>query len=401
MQRIYMDNNATTIVDPEVFLAMEPFFVRMYGNPNSLHSFGSEVKPSMAMAMEQLYQGINASDDDDIVVNSCATEGNNTVIMGIYFHSILGGDKNHIITTQVEHPAVTETCRFLEKLGVEVTYLPVNEEGVIHSDDVKNAITDRTALVSVMWANNETGMIFPVKQIAYACKNRGVLFHTDAVQAIGKLPVNVQEVPVDYLTFSAHKFHGPKGVGGLFIREGAPMVPLLHGGEHMGGLRSGTINVAGLVGMGKAMELAVGNLDYELSEVLRLRNKLEDAIAAIPDVLVVGKRIHRTPNTTLASVRGVEGEALIWDLNRQGIAASTGSACASESLEANPVMAAIGADKDLAHTGVRFSLSRFTTEEEIDHVIEIFPRVVERLRDISSTYAAGGGPACSVSPEQS
>ncbi|ADU65457.1 cysteine desulfurase, NifS family [Desulfurispirillum indicum S5] len=399
MERIYLDNNATTIVDPKVFQVMEPYFVQMYGNPNSLHSFGSEVKPALAQAMEQLYAGINASDEDDIIVNSCATEGNNTVIMSAYYDLIRNGDKNHIITSSVEHPAVGETCRFLESLGVEVTYLPVNQEGIVSVEDVKAAITPRTALASIMWANNETGMIFPIKEIAYACRNRGVLFHTDAVQAIGKLQVNVQDVPVDYLTFSAHKFHGPKGVGGLYIREGVPMVPLLHGGEHMGGLRSGTVNVAGMVGMGMAMELAVENLGYEIREVRRLRDKLEDALLALPDIIVVGSRSQRTPNTILASIRGVEGEALIWDLNRHGIAVSTGSACASESLEANPIISAIGADKDLAHTGVRFSLSRFTTEQEIDKVIALLPKVIGRLRDISSTYATPG-PACQMPEPQ-
>ena len=250
--RVYLDNNATTIVDPKVFADMEPYFCQMYGNPNSLHEFGSESHPALRKAMDQLYAGINASDEDDIVITSCATESNNWVIKGIYNDKILNGDKDHIITSEVEHPAVGASCKFLEGLGVKVTYLPVNTDGVIELEDLKNAITDKTALVSIMWANNETGMLFPIEEIGAICKERGVLFHTDAVQAVGKIPVDVKKANVDFLSFSAHKFHGPKGVGGLYIKGGQQLTPLFHGGEHMGGRRSGTLNVAGIVGMGKS-----------------------------------------------------------------------------------------------------------------------------------------------------
>jgi len=249
-----------------------------------------------------------------------------------------------------------------------------------------NLDPDKTALVSIMTANNETGLIFPIQELAEYTKEQGVLFHTDAVQAIGKIPVDVQRIPVDFLTFSAHKFHGPKGVGGLYIRKGVKLTPLLHGGEQMGGRRAGTLDVAGLVAMGMAMELAVNALEYEEKEVRRLRDKFESVVLSLPDTLVIGKGQPRTPNTTLASFRGIEGEALIWDLNHHGVAASTGSACASESLEPNPTFLAIGIDKELSHTGVRFSLSRFTTEEEIDKASEILVHTVERLRSISSTY---------------
>ena len=279
------------------------------------------------------------------------------------------------------------TCRFLESLGARVTYLPVNSEGVVEAETVGSFITDKTALVSMMWANNETGMIFPVKEVARICREKGVLFHTDGVQAIGKLPVDIQELGADYMTFSAHKFHGPKGVGGLFVKKGAPLVPLLHGGEQMGGKRAGTVNVPGLVGMGLAMEMAVDGLNYEITEVRRLKDKLEDSLLKIPEVLIIGQREHRIPNTILIGIRGVEGEAMLWDLNKKGIAASTGSACASEDLEANPILTAVGAGPDLAHTAIRLSLSRFTTEQEVDHVIEVFPQAVERLRSISSSYA--------------
>ena len=385
--RVYLDNNATTIVDPLVKELMDPFFCQMYGNPNSLHQFGSETHPALRVAMDQLYSGINASDSDDVIVTSCATESNNWVLKGIYFDKIKNGDYDHIITSSVEHPSVTATCKFLESQGVRVTYLPVNSEGVIEINDLKNAIDDKTALVSIMWANNETGMIFPVKEIAEVCKENGVLFHSDGVQAIGKIKVDVQDVGVDFLSFSAHKFHGPKGVGGLYIRDSKALTPLLHGGEHMGGRRSGTLNVAGIVGMGKAMELADKYMDYEYKEVKRLRDKLEDAILEIPDTFVVGKKEHRVPNTILVSIKGVEGEGMLWDLNRYGIAASTGSACASEELESNPVMEAIGAEADLAHTALRLSLSRFTTEKEIDYAIEHIKQAINRLRAISSTYS--------------
>ncbi len=386
MERIYLDNNATTIVDPQVVAEMEPFYSRMYGNPNSLHSFGIEVRPYLHRAMERLYAGIGAGDDDDIIVNSCATEGNNTVIMGMYFSLLKDTRKKHIVTTQLEHPCVREACRFLENHGVKVTYLAPDSNGLITADMVAAVIDERTALVSVMWANNETGLVLPVKEIAAVCREQGVYFHTDAVQAIGKLPVDVQDVGVDYLTFSAHKFHGPKGVGGLYVRKGATLPPLLHGGEQMGGHRAGTVNVPAMVGMAKAMELAVEALDYETREVARLRDKLEDALLRIDDVLVVGSRAQRTPNTVYASIRGVEGEAMIWDLNQHGIAASTGSACASESLEASPILTAIGADRELAHTGVRFSLSRFTTAEEIDYTIAVVEKAVARLRALSTSY---------------
>ena len=388
MERVYLDSNATTIVDPLVKDAMEPFICQMYGNPNSLHTFGTEIHPYMRIALDRLYVGINAADDDDVVVNSCATEGNNTVLKAVYFDLIRNGPKNHIITTQVEHPCVANSARFLQGLGVDVTFLPVNSDGIVDKSILMEFLDpDRTALVSIMWANNETGLINPVKELAELCREKGVLFHTDAVQAIGKVPVDVRDVPVDFLTFSAHKFHGPKGVGGTYMRAGRALTPLLHGGEQMADRRAGTINTPGFIGMGLAMELAVKNLDFEERVVRRLRNKLEDAILSLPNTQVIGDRSVRTPNTILASFKGVEGEAMIWDLNKYGVAASTGSACASESLEPNPTFVAIGIDESLAHTGIRFSLSRFTTEQEIDYTIETIRKSVERLRNISTKPA--------------
>jgi len=385
--RVYLDNNATTIVDPHVFAEMEPYFVQKYGNPNSLHSFASETHPALKTAMEKIYAGINAPKDDSVVITSCATESNNWVLKSIYFEQILTGKKNHIVVSEVEHPSVIATAKWIESMGCKVTYLPINHEGLVEPEKLREVITDKTALVSIMWANNETGAIFPVYEIGDICAEFGVPFHTDAVQAIGKVPVNVREMNVDYLTFSAHKFHGPKGVGALYIKKGKELTPCFHGGSQMGGYRSGTLNVPGIIGMGKAMEQAIDALDFEMSEIKEMRDEFEDALLEIPDTFVVTPRNKRTPNTTLISFRGIEGEAMLWDLNRAGIAASTGSACASEDLEANSVMEAIGAAEDLAHTAIRFSLSRYTTEEELEYTLEVVKKAVERLRGISSSYA--------------
>jgi len=389
MMDVYLDNNATTLVDPKVFEEMKPFFCDIYGNPNSLHKFGAGTHPKMVEALDFLYEGINAADEDDIIITGNATESNNTVIKGIWVDKILKGDKNHVITSEVEHPAITAACKFLETQGVEVTYLPVNEEGVLEASKVKEFIREDTALVTIMWANNETGKIFPIKEIGQICKVAGVAFHSDGTQAIGKVPVDVQDCNLDYLSFSAHKFHGPKGVGGLYVKKGSELTPLLHGGEQMGGKRAGTVDVASMVGMGWAMHLATSTMAiaYEKNHVSKLRDKLENAILELPETIVIGGKDNRTPNTTLISIRGVEGESMLWDLNQKGIGASTGSACASEDLEANPVMNAFGSDSELAHTGVRFSLSRFNTEEQIDYAIDVIVNAVKRLRGISSSYA--------------
>ena len=265
--------------------------------------------------------------------------------------------------------------------------VPVNENGLLDPNDLRKLIDDKTALVSIMWANNETGTIFPVKECAAIAHEHGALFHTDATQTVGKIKINVRETGVDFMSFSAHKFHGPKGVGGLYIKDSQKLTSLLHGGEHMGGRRSGTLDVAGIVGMAQALENSNKLIEFENLHVRRLRDKLEDALLGLPDVSVVGERAHRLPNTILAAIKGVEGEAMLWDLNQAGIAASTGSACASETLESNPIMEAIGASSDLAHTALRLSLSRFNTEEEIDYAIEHIKKAVVRLRGISSTYA--------------
>lgn len=388
--QVYLDNNATTMVDPLVLEEMLPYFSELYGNPNSLHKFGTLTHPALSKAVDRVYKALNASDNDDIIFTSCATESNNWVLKSIYRDLIKHGDKNHIVTSEVEHPSVLATCKALEEEGVKVTYLPVNSDGIVEAKTVKSFITDKTALVSIMWASNETGAIFPIKEIGEICKEKGVLFHTDAVQAVGKIPVDLQDVHVDFLSMSAHKFHGPKGVGALYIKNSQKLSPLLNGGEQMNGRRSGTLNVPYIVGMGKAIELATTDLESKMASIRAKRDRLEDAISQISDTLVVGSRENRTPNTILISIRGVEGEGMLWDLNKNQIGASTGSACASEDLQANTVMLAIGADSELAHTGIRLSLSRFTTDEEIDYTIEEFKKAVIRLRGISSSYAKVG-----------
>ncbi|EEU8400927.1 cysteine desulfurase, NifS family [Campylobacter lari] len=385
--RVYLDNNATTQLAPEAYELMKPFLKEHYGNPNSLHQWGSATHPALKEAMDKLYAGLGASDLDDIIITSCATESINWVLKGVYFDRILNSDRNEIIISSVEHPAVAASAMFLKSLGVKIIELGVDHEGVSSVKDLKEAISDKTALVSIMWANNETGMIFPIEEMAQITHEYGALFHTDATQAVGKIKVNFAKAGVDFASFSAHKFHGPKGVGGLYIKKDIELTPLLHGGEHMGGRRSGTLNVPYIIAMAEALRIANTMLDFENSHIRRLRDKLEDLILAMPDTSVVGDRSRRVPNTILASIKGVEGEAMLWDLNKNGIAASTGSACASEALESNPIMEAIGAENDLAHTALRLSLSRFNTEDEIDYAAEQIKKATQRLRAISSTYA--------------
>ena len=385
--KVYLDNNATTMLDHSALELMLPYLKESYGNPNSLHQWGSLTHPALRAAMDKLYEGLGASDLDDIIITSCATESINWVLKSAYFDYILDKERDEIIISSVEHPAVSGAAHFLKSLGVKVIELPVNSEGVSSVEHLREVISDKTALVSVMWANNETGMIFPIKEMAELSHEFGALFHTDATQAVGKIKVDLRQSGVDFASFSAHKFHGPKGVGGLFIKKGLKLTPLLHGGEHMGGRRSGTSNVPYIVAMAEALRIANSMLNFEDSHIRRLRDKLEDAVLSIEDTSVVGDRKNRVPNTILASIKGVEGEAMLWDLNKNGIAASTGSACASEDLESNPIMEAIGAENDLAHTALRLSLSRFNTEEEIDYAATQIKAAAKRLRAISSTYA--------------
>jgi cysteine desulfurase len=383
MKRIYLDNNATTMVSPAAAREMEKFNATHYGNPSSLHGFGLDTRPELRKALDRIYRLINAPDSDDVLITSGATEANNHVIKSIFFAKPSGRD--HYITTNIEHPTVYNTFQYLEKMGARVTYLPCDKNGLISVEQVKAALTDKTALVSIMLANNEIGTILPLQEIVAECRKAGALTHTDATQAIGKIPVNVRDLDADYLSFSAHKFHGPKGVGGLYVRHGKRLEPLFHGGEQMANLRAGTLNVPGIIGMGVAAQEALDALDYEATEVKRLRDKLENFILQnIPDVFLNGDKQKRTPNTLNVAFKDCEGEALLWDLNEHGIAASTGSACASEELESSRVLRALGIDKALSHMAVRFSLSRFTTEKEIDYVISVLPAIIKRLREISA-----------------
>ncbi|ELP90506.1 cysteine desulfurase, putative [Entamoeba invadens IP1] len=384
---VYLDNNATTKVDPEVLKAMLPYFCEVYGNPNSLHTFGQKARKAVSDALDSIYTCLGATDDDTVLVTSNSTEGNNTVLKTILSnYETEKGKRNKIIVTQIEHPSISESSKYLSSHGIEVVSLPVNNEGIVDAEILKKNIDERTALVSCMWVNNETGLILPIKELCQIAHDHGAYFHTDATQAVGKIRTRVDEVPVDYMTFTAHKFHGPKGVGCLFIRAGRPIIPLLHGGEQMGGLRSGTIDTPSVVGLALALKKAFEYIDYENSTIKKLRDKLENALRLIPDTTIVGKPENRVPNTILCAFKGVEGEAMLWDLNKHGIAASTGSACASESLQANPTFQAMHMGSDLSHTGIRISLSRFNTEEEIDYTIEVIKESVKRLRELSSTY---------------
>lgn len=385
-KRIYLDNNATTMVCPKAVQEMQKYHSVFYGNPSSLHAFGIETRADLRRALDAIYALIDAPDEDDVLITSGATEANNHVLKTIFMQQ-MHTKKNHYITTNVEHPTVYNTLQYLESLGAEVTYLPVGPDGLLKPEQIEAAVTERTVLVSVMHANNELGTIFPVTEMVRRAKkkNPDILFHTDATQTLGKIPVSVQDLGVDYLSFSAHKFHGPKGIGGLYMRKGKRLDPFFHGGEQMANLRAGTLNVAGIIGMGIAAQEAVQYLPHENTAVRQLRDKLEDFILKnIHDTFLNGDRLQRTPNTLNVAFKDCEGEALLWDLNQHGIAASTGSACASEELESSRVLRALGIDKALSHMAVRFSLSRYTTPEEIDYVISVLPGIIRRLRTISS-----------------
>lgn len=383
LKRVYLDNNATTMVSPAAAKEMEKFQTVFYGNPSSLHNFATEILPDLRIGLDNIYQALHATDKDDIIITSGATEANNHVLKSLFLKN-LNGPKKHIITSNIEHPAILKTLEYLETLGAEVTYLPANHQGLIEPIQLEKTITEKTLLVTIMMANNELGTILPIKELAKIAHEHGVLFHTDATQAIGKITVDVHDLDIDFLSFSGHKFHGPKGVGGLYIKEGLHLEPLLHGGEQMGKLRAGTLNVPGIIGMGMAIKESVENLKLEDTLVRKLRDKLENFILNnIPQTFLNGDKNKRTPNTCNISFKGIEGEAMLWDLNQHGIAASTGSACSSTELNSSHVLNAVNKDKELTHTAIRFSLSRFTTEEEIDYVIEVLPGIIKRLREIS------------------
>ncbi len=386
MKRIYLDNNATTPVHPEVFEVMLPFYRDFFGNPSSVHWAGREVSGAIEKAREQVATLINAA-PAEIVFISCGSEGDNHAIKGTA--EALRDKGNHIITTTVEHPAVLETCKGLEKKGFNITYLPVDKDGMLNLAELEQAITDQTILISVMWANNETGNIYPINEIGAIAAKYGIRFHTDAVQAVGKLPVDVQKAGVHLLVLSGHKIGAPKGVGALYIKRGTRLTPLLDGGHQERGRRAGTHNVAGIVGLGKACELAGEHLVENAAHMRRLRDKLEQGILdAVPDNKLNGHpdRDRRLPNSLNISFAYIEGESLLLNLDMYGIAASSGSACTSGSLEPSHVMGAMCVEVSLAHSSTRFSLGAETTEGDIDFVLEVLPATVQRLRDMSPLY---------------
>jgi cysteine desulfurase len=379
MRHVYLDNNATTMTAPEVVEGMVPFLAQDYGNPSSMHTFGGRIGKHVDAARRQVAALLGAT-PGEIVFTSGGSESDNLAIRGTL--EALGGNKRHIVTTRVEHPAVRETCRHLHKHGYRLTELGVDNDGTLDLDELREAITPDTALVSIMWANNETGVVFPLEEIAQIVKSRGAVLHTDAVQTAGKIPIDVSKLPVDLLSISGHKLHGPKGVGALYVRKGTKLVPLVLGGHQEGGKRAGTENVPGIVGLGLACELAQRYFADEYGKVRALRNRLEQGILArCKGSSVNGK--NRLPNTLNVSFEYVEGEAILLSLDDLGISASSGSACASGSLEPSHVMRAMGVPFTRAHGSIRFSLSRYNTEEEVDYVVQEMPTIIDRLRKLS------------------
>ena len=400
---VYMDNNATTRVAPEVLEAMLPYFSDLYGNPSSMHTFGGQVGKALKDAREQIANQIGAS-PDEIIFTSCGTESDSTAI----FSALQAfPEKRHIVTTRVEHPAIKNLCENIDKLTGhkhKVTLLPVDREGMLDLQRYEESLTDDTAIVSVMWANNETGVIFPVAQMAEIAKNRGILFHTDAVQAVGKIPIDLKDdTAIDFLSISGHKVHASKGIGVLYVRRATPFAPFLIGGHQEHGRRGGTENVASIIGLGKACELAGNRLEDENTRVKSMRDKLEQGLLEkIPHAMLNGHKTERLPNTTSVSFEFVEGEAILLHLDRFGICASSGSACTSGSLEPSHVLRAMGVPFTAAHGSIRFSLSVYNTEDEIDFILEKMPPIIENLRELSPFWKGNhpgmvGGSQCKCS----
>ena len=381
MKRIYLDYAATTPTHPEVAKAMLPYFTDAFGNPSAIHSYGQEAKGAIEEARVKIADLIGAR-DEEIIFTSGGTEADNFAIKGVAYANENKG--NHIITTSIEHHAVIETCKFLERRGFKVTYLPVDEYGLVDPDDARKAITDKTILISVMHANNEMGTIEPIAEVDKLAKEAGVYFHTDAVQAAGHIPVNVGELGVDLLSVSAHKLYGPKGVGALYIRKGTKLIPFMHGGGQERNHRASTENVPGIVGFGKAVELAQQEMNEEAERLASLRGQLiEGLLERIDHVRLNGHPIRRLPNNVNVSVDFVEGESMLLNLDLEGICASTGSACSSSSLEPSHVLLAMGLSHEQAHGSLRFTLGKWTNEEDISRVLEVLPRVVTKLRAMS------------------
>ncbi|WP_431062817.1 cysteine desulfurase NifS [Methanobacterium sp.] len=383
---MYMDHSATSPVDREVFEAMKPYFVDKFGNASTLYSMGRDARKAMESARTQVALLIGAK-AEEIIFTSGGTESDNIAIKGVAYR--LKDKGNHIITSAIEHPAVEETCKYLEKNGFEVTYLPVYEEGIVRISDLEDAITDRTILITIMHANNEIGTIQPIAEIGEIAREKGIYFHTDAVQSVGKIPVNVEDLNVDMLSLSAHKVYGPKGIGALYVKKGVRLEPIIHGGGHEKGLRPGTENVAGVVGLGKACEIAEKNLSYDAKYITNLRNKLiKGVLDSVEQSYLNGHPIKRLPNNINFRFSSIEGESLVLHLDSKGIAASTGSACSSKKLEPSHVLTAIGLKEVDAHGSLRLTLGKENTAEDIDHAIKSIQEVVKTLRELSPLWCA-------------
>ena len=387
--KVYLDNNSTTKLDPKI----QDIFcetTKIFGNANVIYNEGIQTRKALNEAYDKVYDSLNANDEDDIIFTSSTTEGNNAVVKTFLDAFLKGNGKNHIISTVAEHSSIKSPLNYCKSFGMEVTYLGTDENGLINLEELKNAITSKTALVTVLMASNETGAIQPIKDISKICQGQNIPFHTDGAQAIGKIKVDLEDLGVDYFTFSGHKFYAPKGVGGLFIKAKAPFVPLIHGSKNvMGGKRAGSIYNNGIFAMAQAVEDANSdmNIAYIKNHIGALRDTLEDAILKIPDTKSYVPKENRLNNIVVASFKGIEGEAMLWDMNEAGISISTGSSCSSEDLEASAVVEALGEKVEIANATVMFALSKFTTHEEIDYVIEKLPKIVERIRGISMTYA--------------
>ena len=387
MKTIYVDNNATTRTAQEVLEAMTPYFTEYYGNPSSMHFFGGQVESQIKTARAKLAALLGA-DPDEIIYTSCGTEGDNTAVWATLRSY---PEKKHVITSRVEHPAIGNLAHYLRQLGYRVTEIGVDRNGLVNPRQVEAAITEETAIISFMWANSETGVLFPVEEIAEIAKDRGVVFHTDAVQAVGKIPINLKQSKIDMLTLSGHKLHAPKGIGALYVRRGTKFKPFLVGGHQEKGRRGGTENVPYIIGLGRAAELAMERMQDENTRVRALRDKLESAlIQAVPNSMINGDIHERLPNTTNISFEYVEGEAILLHLSALGICASSGSACTSGSLEPSHVLRAMGVPFTAAHGSIRFSLSVYNTEEEIDFIIAKIPAIIEKLRALSPFWKDGG-----------
>ena len=384
MRKVYLDNAATTALSPRVLEAMLPYFTQYYGNPSSVHAFGREAKQGLDKARDQVAKALHC-EPSEVIFTGCGTESDNTVLLGVAQRY---GDKGkHIITTNVEHHAILHTCEYLEKQGYSVTYLPVDQDGLVTAEQVAAAIRPDTILVSIMFANNEVGTIMPIQEIGAVCKEKGVLFHTDAVQAVGHIPVDVQAMHIDMLSLSAHKFHGPKGVGALYCRKGIRLPSYIMGGAQERGRRAGTEDVAGIVGLGAAIQLATEQLEENRAKMTALRDRLMTGIQArISEVKLNGHPTNRLPNNVNFSFKYIEGESILLMLDMNGIAASSGSACTSGSLDPSHVLLALGLPHEIAHGSVRLTLGDETTEEDIDYTIDVLEKTVARLRAMSPLY---------------